>query len=558
MKKLIVIFVMAYACASLLFKSKICVAQKNTEADASTLRVILPVREVNRFISAPVFKVEDVPGARKYELRVTTSETELGDLLTMEEDITMEEDDNTFFLEKIWKDIQQGYFFWEITALDQDDREIKRTREYRAFKAVGFTGNIPKPKQPKEKYIKDIMAFNLSDAYKEKTQTPNVPPYFYHARILPDNTFSFVSFPAHHHSIFISSLLKYRSWITDLKIQKECLERAEALGQWNMDHRTPGDVYFANMPFSAVFNGKVSGKIEPCKSGAMGRAWLELYAVTGKEKYLQAAKDLGNSLAKTQREEGNWPYRANYITGEVNNSYSSTVVFSMIFLYDLASITGNKEHRKAYERARDWVMNVPVKEIRWQGSYEDVKSNSRMKYQGPTFIDAAEFVFFIARNPTEFKNPVELCHKLLCYTEDTFVFYDSNDPFIHQGYGPLVPCVGEQGYRSLPMPIHGAFFGKMLMSLYSLDSKPVYLAKAEAVFNAVTHAQNVLNDDGRGFTMIPRPDGTFLEGYKAKFWGCTHWYSLGFGTPDMMIDYLRFRKKHEDLVLQACKGKNSR
>src|SRR4030042_2919395 len=71
--------------------------------------------------------------------------------------------------------------------------------------------------------------------------------------------------------------------------------------------------------------------IEPDKVGELGIAYLKFYEATGDKKYLGAAINCADALAKHVRKEANtikspWPFRVNAKTGVVISEYCAIVI----------------------------------------------------------------------------------------------------------------------------------------------------------------------------------------------------------------------------------------
>jgi hypothetical protein len=139
--------------------------------------------------------------------------------------------------------------------------------------------------------------------------------------------------------------------------------------------------------------------IEPDKVGELGIAYLNFFEVTLQEKYLEAAVNCADALAKHVREipgdlgpfsateiiQSPWPFRVNARTGEVLSEYTSNIVESVRLFDELLRISERinlgKEQVSSYQRARNiawkWLYSKsgPMKTYIWNGYFEDIPND---------------------------------------------------------------------------------------------------------------------------------------------------------------------------------------
>jgi len=137
-----------------------------------------------------------------------------------------------------------------------------------------------------------------------------------------------LAFPARHHAYFIFTFLHFHTY----SAQREWLQRARDLADWNMAHSTPLDAYYPYLLYSTFSNGKPGGSadkdsIEPYKAAFLGSAYIAVYEATGENKYLTAAKAIAETLICRQNEEGSWPFRVVPQDGTVRQEFGGAPVF---------------------------------------------------------------------------------------------------------------------------------------------------------------------------------------------------------------------------------------
>lgn len=121
------------------------------------------------------------------------------------------------------------------------------------------------------------------------------------------------------------------------------------------------------------------GYIEPDKVSELGLAYLRFYQYSLEEKYLQAAQNCADALAKHIRigdeSHSPWPFRVDALTGKkVREEYTSNTVGPIRLLDEM--IRMNKGQTSEYKRARDmalnWLLKYPAQNHIWTQYFEDI------------------------------------------------------------------------------------------------------------------------------------------------------------------------------------------
>lgn len=178
---------------------------------------------------------------------------------------------------------------------------------------------------------------------------------------------------------------------------------------------------------SGVYDGDMrngKGFTQPDKAGSFGIELVNLFKMTGEQKYLDAAIRIGKTLAsKTQpgdNERSPLPFRVNAATGEPGSFFSNqgTGQIEMQALYT-SNWTGTLSlfeqlqvfdsqnallYQKAFETILDWMKNYPLKTNKWGPFFEDIPGWS------DTQINAITSAMFIMKHRNLFpdwKNDVK-------------------------------------------------------------------------------------------------------------------------------------------------------
>jgi hypothetical protein len=179
-------------------------------------------------------------------------------------------------------------------------------------------------------------------------------------------------------------------------------------------------------------NGK--GITQPDKAGNFGYELVNLYKMTGVDKYLKAAERIATTLMMHiipgDSTKSPLPFRVNAKTGEsgflFNNSlsgrkaesalYTSNWTGTMMLFKELEAFNPVKsdKYEKAFETILSWMKTYPLKTNKWGPFFEDIPGWS------DTQTNAITFTMYILRNPGLFpdwqkdiKGIIEWTHKEL-------------------------------------------------------------------------------------------------------------------------------------------------
>lgn len=161
-------------------------------------------------------------------------------------------------------------------------------------------------------------------------------------------------------------------------------------------------------------NGK--GILQPDKAGNFGYELINLYKMSGDEKYLKAAKRIASTLmvhiVPGDSSKSPLPFRINAKTGEsgflFNNSmpgkkaesalYTSNWTCTMMLYKELEALDPiNKDkYEKSFETILKWMKAYPLKTNKWGPFFEDIPGWS------DTQTNAITFAMFILQNPELF------------------------------------------------------------------------------------------------------------------------------------------------------------
>jgi hypothetical protein len=251
------------------------------------------------------------------------------------------------------------------------------------------------------------------------------------------------------------------------------------------------------------------------KPAIMANAYLRLYQTTRKPEYLKAAQRIADTLVRTQLPGGNWPFRVEPRTGAVREPYTSSTIYAVMLFETLDSLSGQKTYASARDKAFTWLLNGPIKDMNWNGFYEDIGAdpNNRNNY------DCIDTACYLIRHRAENKEFMPAALRLYDWIRKTFV--DEKNP-----YSPA-PAVREQMACNFRMSGHTAHWALLLGCLYDATGEDKYRTE---LLNAASLITYHLQSDNRVALGPDWPEG------KDRFF----WYSNSFYCPSALIALLGY------------------
>ena len=387
-------------------------------------------------------------------------------------------------------------------------------------------GNLLPLQSYAETLDKSMNFINRDDFYKDD---PNNlidkngikrPAYFFYGELTPQGMqFEnyFTSYPAFHHSLYIQIFIKYYIYSGNI----DFLQRAIDLADWNIENSTPNNYLYGGMPYSTCDKKKMGGNADgdavmTDKAAIMAGAYVDLYHITNSKKYLDAAITVANSLAKNQRTDGSWPFRVNPRTGEVKESYTSSLIYAVNLFEALDIASGNDFYKKNRDMAFDWIMNNPVRTAEWRGFYEDVPAGND---NNRTNWDCIDMIHYLCKHKAEDPGYLQTALGLVNYIQDSII--SNGKTFIDKEHA-CQPAEGlrEQKICFSTMGIHSAHLGVMLADLYNATGNETYLKRARQTMNFVTY---FMTSEGRIRTGINEEQ-------------C--WFSCHLGVDLFLLDFM--------------------
>ncbi|MEO5592422.1 MAG: hypothetical protein ABIR15_02680 [Chitinophagaceae bacterium] len=407
------------------------------------------------------------------------------------------------------------------------------------------------PAVPGASYVKGVQM--AVDFLKKCPVSPTdkLPLYLTHCSMFRDGKGGFTGSTWPHNPIVVngglvqSLAIDWRNFTGDeamIDIAKQALDHQLKFGT------TPANWEWANVPYASSEAGEIIYKgasrfdtavtdenkgrgdgsyvLECDKIGEMGIHYLKFYEITEEQKFLQAAINCADALAKHVRKNVHgaaglqwknlvltspWPFRVKAEKGEVLEDYTSHVVENLRLLEELLRIKDriklNNEKITAYINAGSivwaWLYSAegPIKTSIWKGYFEDIRFdpiNLNRVNNSPM-----EFARYLIKNPVNDKSINTTVPALIWWVKNTFGEKGMN-------------AINEQTGCYLPMGSHTSRYASICALWYENSGDKWFKEEAYRYFNHASY--------------MAQPDGVVQTGHN---WGDEIWFSDGY------TDYIR-------------------
>ena len=350
----------------------------------------------------------------------------------------------------------------------------------------------------------------------------NYPLFYFYAAfeekdgtIVPD---LWMNDPGEKVNMLFESARLYYAYTGDSSV----IDIAKDFMDYSLEHGiSPPDFAWPNFPYTAAnageteFKGFTSGsrfalhEVQVDHAGELGYAYYRMYLYTGEKKYLRAATDVADVLAKNVRKgsatQSVWPYRIIMSSGEVTAEYGANWTGCYMLLDNLIKdgIGNVKAYQRAKELARDFLLEFPLKTGYWTDGHTDTQVNSHTYKSN---LSASNFKLGIFDYPELDPNWKTNIPELIKWTEDNFIHRSAIMNAADYSIGltteeangiPLEPAtiwganiVGEQDMFFPKMDYQTARYAAECARWYAVSGDESYKEKAFRALNFVTYCND--------------------------------------------------------------------
>jgi maltose/maltodextrin transport system substrate-binding protein len=432
-----------------------------------------------RFIYAPAFDFQTVPGAKAYRFEVWSGEQR--DHFRAATPYAA--------LSPVWPRVPVGWFTVKVTGLSASGDSLGLAGKGRYYRAAPYQGV----------YGKALMPYDSSALLALKTLMHERYVDYWLAHGGPDTTYLNYRYPAKIWSALVTGAVLYARLSPDpaeaRRARKIALTVADALLQVSFPAGTP----LAFLPPTYYGNHMGSGLRTPIRhdnyltieAPDAGSACLDLYRLTGTKRYLEAAENIARTFLRTQLKSGSWYLFVNPRTGKPN-APNIAIPTAMIRFFDRlgeeVQLPGLKE---ATTRALQWTMEHPARTFDWQGQFVDVYA--RPPYRNQSREQACDLAVYLFRHHQH----ISLAEELTRYAEDQFVIWGKPRALggkrgMQSGRNAknwVTPCVQEQYVFWMPVTRSAGIMIDTYRSAFEATGKRIYLEKAISIANSIETVQ---------------------------------------------------------------------
>lgn len=442
-----------------------------------------------KFTYAPAFDFAEMEGAAGYVFTVTSDQGEW----------SFKAQKPTADLSPIWNDIIPSKVSLRVDAVDSEGKVIAEAGSRYFLRDFPFKGPYNSNVRPYREaavmaalYVHKMKAVQ---SWKESTEPDMSYDHFTYANKIIGGT--------------VSVEAKVAALVPSLR--EEALQIARNAAQFLIDQSRPeGDPleYFPPTYYlSLVSSGREDnqGKTMTMDACMAGNAFLDLYDVTGEELYLDRAVKIADTYVKIQNEDGSFPIKVDFVTGEPVNGAKAMLHPVLNYVRRLEKQYGITRYAELMKKGSEWMNQVAVESFDLTGQFEDVSVLGLKAYQNLTNCTAAPYASFLLTSDSPTKKDVSDAIDLIRMSEDQFVHWDALPT--EEGFRDIpTPCVYEQHKYQMPVDNSSCNVANAWLDLYEYNGDELAYAKAKALIDNLTIIQNTNNGQIPTILRLMPPD----------------------------------------------------
>lgn len=440
------------------------------------------------FIYAPSFEFKVIRSAKKYVFTVTDR---FGSVSSFEA-LT-----SRAALSPVWSKIPVGPVCVTVEAFNAKGKSLGSAGKRTFYRCAVFNDSYPAKVRPYAESARMAYQylFNLKSVQYMKSGKPD-PDYILYC------------YPSKMFASIIRGMVNFAEMSPDKRA--EALEIAVKSADYLIKTAVSKEKDLAYFPqtyegaqLTAAKNNETIMMLYPAE---VGNAMLILAKGTGKKKYLDYAKKIGDTYLHLQQPDGNWFLIHAIKTGKptVTNFASPTAIFG--FLTALSEATGCDKYVNATKGSAAY-FDAMVSSFNWEGQFEDVTAQSK-PYLNLSKHIATDIMFYLIHQDPQDKKIRACAREVARFSEDQFIVWEQpgwvwtsntwcdrleqNDSW--GWYAWHTPSVLEQYRCYTPVDASSAKMIRYFLKMYDLEKNPMDLAKARALGDSLTRIQR---DDGR-------------------------------------------------------------
>ena len=389
-------------------------------------------------------------------------------------------------LARIWEDIPVGNSCLVVEALDASGATVAEAGRRLFIRDFPFEGPYPDAPRPYRESA-------LRGAWYVHTM-PAIQYWKDHAE--PDMSYKHNTYPCK----IIGSTVRLEVLLARLapEAAPECMAIAANAARFLMDQsQKPGTplayfppTYYKDQIASASQENK--GNTMMMEASMAAQALLDMYDYTGDRAYLVHALGIADTYRRIQAEDGSYPVKVDFSTGEAAASGKAMLHHLLFFLQRLHTQYGIDDYVECMERGEQWMQDHPVRDFDMHGQFEDVSVQSWQPYQNLTNATSAPYASYLLRKDSISPEAMQTVKDIMQLCEDQFVHWDALPN--RKGFRQIpTPGVYEQYQYRVPIDCSNCNVANAWLDLYERTGDALAYAKAKALIDAIVNVQNACN-----------------------------------------------------------------
>ena len=430
-----------------------------------------------KFIYAPAFDFPEAEGAVAYKFTVRQA------VETNAAEWTFTAETPKAPLSPIWNEITPGDVILTVDALDADGKAIATVGERKFLRDFPFKGPY-------------------NDAVRDYKDAAKMAIYYIHmmpavqswkTSTIPDMGYDYNTYPCK----IIGATIRNEVMVAREfpLLAEDAITMAKNAATFLIDMSCPADSPLAYFPPTYYLDLRFSkedwnqGKTMTLEACAAGHAFLDLYDYTGEQMYYDRAIGIADTYLKIQREDGSYPIKVDFKTGEPVNAVSAMLHPLLNYVQRLRNQYGLTKYDIITEKGEKWMEEVAVETFNMTGQFEDVNVLGLEPYENLTNCTAAPYASYLLNKETVTEKELQNAIDLIRLSEDQFTFWDTTP----NQYGIRMiatPCVFEQYKYQKPVDHSAHNVAMAFLDLYEVTGDKLAFAKAKALVDNMTVVQN--------------------------------------------------------------------
>ena len=430
-----------------------------------------------KFIYAPAFDFPTAEGAVAYRFTVKPVDEANTAVWTFTAETPKAP------LSPIWNDITPGDVVLTVEAMDAEGNAVATVGERKFLRDFPFCG-------PYNEAVRDYR-----DAVKMAIYFIHKMPAIqsWKTDLVPNMSYSYNTYPCKIIGATIRNEVLVAREFPLLKEEAITMAKNAATFLINMS-RPEGDplAYFPPTYYLDLVHSKEDwnqGKTMTLEACSAGHAFLDLYDYTGEQMYYDRAIGIADTYLTLQREDGSYPIKVDFITGEPVNEVSAMLHPLLNYIQRLRNQYGLTKYDIITEKGEKWMEEVAVETFNMTGQFEDVNVLGLEPYENLTNCTAAPYASYLLNKENVTEKELQNAIDLIRLSEDQFTFWDTKP----NAYGIRMiatPCVFEQYKYQKPVDHSAHNVAMAFLDLYEVTGDKLAFAKAKALVDNMTVVQN--------------------------------------------------------------------